>query len=202
MRFYSPDDSEFKRHYSAEVRMLFSAVDCVLVRERGIYCSSELTSGLRLFETLRQYGLKSSAELCRLKSEAWFQENIVEVNIAAALEFAEQVRRMVPPETAVITPAPFSAPGWDQPQYLAFWEELLRSRVRAVWFGRNWQYSNGCTFEFAVARDAVLGTFDDAGNPLDCGTAVRLIRSAIRELETEGFSVPKLQESLARLAGC
>ena len=99
----------------------------------------------------------------------------------------------------VITPAPFTAPGWSQPEYLGFWETLIRTRIKSVWFNREWQFSNGCTFEFAVAHDAELSTFDHNGEPLDRTAGIAAIASAIKRLEAEGFDTAKLQENLERL---
>ncbi|MBV9406616.1 MAG: hypothetical protein JO211_14825, partial [Acidobacteriaceae bacterium] len=59
MSFYTPSDSTFTRHYREELEMVFSAIDCVLHREHVIYCSSELTTGLRLYEALEAHDLKT-----------------------------------------------------------------------------------------------------------------------------------------------
>jgi hypothetical protein len=199
MTFYNPSDSTFPRHYKEEVAIVFSAIDCVLNRELAIYCSSELTSGLRLFEELSKHKLKTAAELKKLMGQAWFDASIFGANAEAANEFARFVRSSVRDNTMVITPAPFTAPGWSQPEYLGFWETLIRTRIKSVWFNREWQFSNGCTFEFAVAHDAELPTFDHNGEPLDRTGGIAVIASAIQRLEAEGFDTAKLQENLERL---
>jgi hypothetical protein len=199
MSFISPHDSEFKRLYSQEVAIVFSALDCALDRKRVLYCSSELTSGLNLYQALGRHGSRRASDLRKQMGEEWFRANIWDVNVAAAVEFAAQARRALPADTVVVTPAPFSAPAWDQDQYLAFWEELLRTRAGLVWFNRNWEFSNGCALEFAVAQDAGLPAFDHAGNSLDCRTGIELLTAAIRRLDPDGFDVSKLRENLARL---
>jgi hypothetical protein len=199
MTLYSPSDSTFPRHYKEEVAIVFSAIDCVLNGERAIYCSSELTSGLRLFDELRKHKLKTAAELKKQKGQAWFDANIFGANAKAANEFAGYVRSSVRDNTMVITPAPFTAPGWSQPEYLAFWEALLRTRIDSVWFNREWQFSNGCTFEFAVAQDAGLPTSDHDGKTLDRAAGIAAIESAIQRLKGEGFDTAKLRENLEKL---
>lgn len=99
--------------------------------------------------------------------------------------------------TPVITPAPFEVQEWGQPEYLAFWEELIRTRVRAVRFNRNWEFSNGCTFEFVVAQDAGVRTLDVAGKPLTPRAAAALIQEAIKQFAD--FDTTKLQDHLKRL---
>ena len=198
MSFYSPSNSKFTRHYREEVEMVFSGIDCVLHREHVIYCSSELTSGLRLYQELRQQGLKTASELRKRMGDAWFQSNLLDLNKEAAIRFAEDVRHRFHDRTIVVTPAPFSASGWNQDEYLAFWELLLRARIKAVWFNHNWAYSNGCTFEFAVAQDAGLPTLDQAGQPLAREEGIQLIVNAIARLQQDGFDTAKLEQNLHR----
>src|SRR5712692_11552072 len=199
MTFYSPSDSKFTRHYREEVEMVFSGIDCVLNGELAVYCSSELTTGLRLYEALRKHGVKTASELKKEMGAEWYEAHIFLANVHSAKEFAKSVRAKSINEILVITPAPFTAPGWSQPEYLAFWETLIRTRIKAAWFNRNWQYSNGCTFEFAVAQDAGIPTFDRNGDVLDRQTAIESVRTAVERLSSEGFDTSKLGENLERL---
>jgi hypothetical protein len=198
--FYDLSDSEFTRHYRDEVRMVFSGMDCILHGGEVIYCSSELTSGFTLRSALLKHKLKTAVELKQQMGSEWFKKNIWDANVKAAIDFAEAVRARAPHKTLAVTPAPFSAPGWSQHEYLAFWETLLRTRIRSAWFNRNWQYSNGCVFEFAVAQDAELPTFDHEGKILDRETGIALVKRSIDQLESEGFETTSLRDNLARLA--
>jgi hypothetical protein len=179
--------------------MVFSGLDCVLNGELAIYGSSELTTGLRLYETLREHGLKTASELKKKMGEAWFEAHIFGANMNSATEFAKSLRASLSDDTMVITPAPFAAPGWNQPEYLAFWETLIRTRIKAVWFNRNWEFSNGCTFELAVALDSGVPTFDHLGNPLSWQKAIQSVERAIHQLSGEEFDTSKLRENLGRL---
>jgi hypothetical protein len=199
MAFYSPTESTFTRPYVEEVDIALSSIDCVLLRQRAIYASTELTTGLRVYQILRKRGLRTSAELREKMGRRWFAANVWDPNVASALDFAEAIRQVQEECTLVISPAPFTAPGWKQPEYLAFWEMLLRTRIKGAWFNRNWQFSNGCTFEFAVAQDARVPTFDNEGRPLGVGTATRLITEAMDSLEVDGFDTTSLRENLDRV---
>ena len=199
MSFYTPSDSNFTRLHQEEIDMVFSGIDCVLNDEQAIYCSSELTSGARLYDVLRENELKTAAELKEKLGKAWWVTNIFEANVKLGKEFAQRVRNSLNDKTMVITPGPFSARDWSQPEYLFFWETLLRTRIKSAWFNQNWQFSNGCTFEFAVAYDAGIPTFDHNGTPLDVGEAIELVASAIRQLGADGFDTSKLAENLKRL---
>jgi hypothetical protein len=196
MSFYNPSDSKFTPHHHEKVKMLLSAIDCALHR-RGhvIYGSSEITTGLKLYEELHRRNLKTRDELKLQAPEVW--DKIFATNVSVGIEFAEAVRSTLRDNTIVITPAPLEVPGWNQDDYLAFWEELLRTRVKSVWFNRNWQFSNGCAFEFAVAHSTALPTFDYTGQILTRDAGIGLITAAIEQLESWGLDASKLRENLA-----
>lgn len=199
MPFYKQaEDAEqslYTRLYREEVDIAFSAIDCVLNGEKAIYASSELTTGARLYQALREYGLKTAKELKQKLGEKWYQANIWEANVKVATDFAAELRLRLAGQI-VITPAPFAAPGWTQPEYLEFWETLLRTRIKEVRLNRNWQFSNGCTLEFAVAEDAGLRAIDAGGHDIDLQVGVRLMEDAIRELDADHFDTAKLRENL------
>ena len=198
--FYSASDSKFTRLYREEVEMVFSGLDCALIREQAVYCSAELTTGARLYAALREHKLKTRTELREKMGKAWFNANLWEPNVNAAMEFAKSVRSALGGGTMVITPAPFEAPGWSQPEYWAFWERLLRTRIKSAWFNRNWQFSNGCAFEFAVAQDAGLPTLDHKGQALDLHAGIELVKDAVSKLDSEGFDTSRQRENLHRLS--
>ncbi len=197
----SLDAQAHPRTYGDEVRIVLSALDAVLNGEPAIYASSELTSGRRLYQLLREHGVSTAKDLERLLGAEEYGRLLTAPNLAAAESFARDLRRRFDRREVVVTPAPFAAPGWNQQEYLAFWELLIRTRFKAVFFNGDWYYSNGCAFEFTVAQDADLPTFDAAGRPLDIATGRELLASGARELELAGFDASGLRESLARLAG-
>ncbi len=175
----------------------FTAMDCVLNGERGVYCSSELTSGLRAFEEMRKHEVKSSGELKDKLGRDWFQKNVFDPNAKATNEFAASIRRGQPGQTPVITPAPLFVQGWGQPDYNGFWKELIHTRVKSVRFNRNWQFSNGCTFEFVEAQEARIPTRDVNGKALTTRAAAEFIEEAIKRFADLDTST--LEENLARL---
>jgi hypothetical protein len=146
---------------------------------------------------MRNQKVRSAQELKARLGEDWYQTNIVDVNMKGALEFARSVRLEQADGTPVINPAPLKVPGWDQPEYLAFWEELIRTRVKVVRFNKNWEFSSGCTFEFVVAMKSDIPTLDSEGNEIHFKTAVTSIEYAISKFE--GFDTKKLQINLERL---
>jgi hypothetical protein len=187
------------RTYGEEVRIELSLLDCALNGERAAYASSELTSGRRLYELLRQYGVRDLPALRGKIGAPEVQRLLWQPNVAAAAAFARELRERLGGRELVVTPAFFSAPGWSQPEYLAFWETLIRTRFKAVHFLHDWEYSNGCAFEFAVAQSEGLPTFDAAGQPLGRDAGIERLAAAARTLAPAGFDPAGLRQALGWL---
>lgn len=186
------------RTWPQEVELILSAMDCALNGERALYVSSELTTGRRYYRLLAEHGISTHEELRQVLGPEGWRQHLWDPNAEAANDFAADLRRQQP-QSLVMTPAPFVAPEWGQSEYLGFWDRVIRSRVRAVYFNDGWQYSNGCTFELTVALEAGLPTFDAAGVPLDGETALHHVQQAQQELSTLGFRPEGLRESRDRL---
>jgi hypothetical protein len=186
------------RTYGEEVVIALSAFDSVLNGEKAIYASSELTTGKRLHALFRQHGVRSGAGLREKLGEEAFQRLVWDPNVQEAVDLARDLHHRLGGEI-VITPAPFVSPGWTQPEYLAFWETVVRTRCKAVYFSEDWEYSSGCAFELSVARDAGLPTFHADGRELTLEDGMRRIAAAAGELAAEGIDVAPLREALARL---
>jgi hypothetical protein len=195
MTFYSPTT----RDYREEVEMVFSGIDCVLNGERAIYCSSQLTTGVRLYQALRVHDLRTASELKEKMGPQWFESNIVRVNVRCAMDFAKFVRESVANNIMVITPSAFLAPHWSQTGYLGFWETLIRTRIRNVWVNLDWEFSNACAFALAVALDAGLPTMDCHGSVLGSAELIQRLEQAVAQLTAERFDTTKLRETLTRL---
>ena len=192
---------QFSRAYTEEVDLAFSAIDCVLNGEKAAYASSELTTGRRVHSVLREIGARRSSELRRRLGDEEYQTRIWDPNVEAAMSFARRLHHTLGGNQLVVTPAPFMAPGWNQEEYLSFWEALLRSRIRAVYFNEGWEYSNGCAFEFTVAADAGLPTFDAACAPLPLCDAVERVGEAVAELRHDGLDSDVLTRTLDQMRG-
>ncbi|HEY6159275.1 MAG TPA: hypothetical protein VIV88_17640 [Gemmatimonadales bacterium] len=186
------------RAHPAETAIALSALDCALNDQKATYASSELTTGKRAYLLMREHGVRESASLMTKLGEQAYHRQLLEVNVAAAKRFAARLRERLG-SVLVITPAPFVAPRWGQKEYLAFWETLLRTRVANVFFNDDWQYSSGCAFEFAVAHDAGLPTWDAQGASLSLGAGISLIERAVAQMAADGIALNALPTNLARL---
>lgn len=192
------DDRVHTRTYAQEVEIALSAFDSILNGEKAVYHSSELTTGKRLHALFRRHGVRGRRELKAKMGEEAFRRQVWDPNVAEANAFARELHHRLGGEL-VITPAPFVSPGWNQPEYLAFWETVIRTRCKAIYFSEDWEYSSGCAFEFAVGLDAGLPTFRADGRELSLEEGMSRIAAAIADLDAEGLDVAPLREIQARL---
>lgn len=201
-RFYNAagelDGLPHARTFAEEAASALSAMDAVLRGAPAVYASSELTSGKRAFALMREQGVHDIAELRRRIGEDEYRRRIWDPNHSEAIAFAAALQRRLVGEV-VVTPAPFVARGWSQAEYLALWESFIRTRVKLVYLGIDWEYSFGCAFEFAVAHDAGIATFGEDGVALDLTAGMTRIAHAVAEVEAARLDVRGLREVLTRL---
>ena len=181
-----------------EIRMSMSAFDCMLPDDAGIYCSSDITTGKKFYyEVLKPHGVLSEDELKeKLGAEEFkrIQTELIQFNVARGLEFAVKLRERG--LINVVTPGPYFAKGFDQQHYLYLWEWFIIKKIYEVRFNFDWQYSNGCTLEYAIAARKGIPRLDHEGNRLELDTAIERVEAAVKELKAAGFEIPKLENNL------
>lgn len=175
--------------------ILSSMVDCFVKGTKAFYCSSELTTGIRLYTACLSHDVTDRYALTNKLGKEWLRDNVFVVNEQAANSFALSIEQNQNHTT--ISPACLFVPEWGQHDYLSFWETLITTRISEVWFNDNWQYSNGCTFEFIAAREADLPCYDARGNVLEVNFAVDLMHRAIDFLRIKNIDTRKLEENLS-----
>jgi hypothetical protein len=180
------------RTQAEQQAIILSMADCFARDEKVVYCSSELTTGICLYAACLENRVTDRYALADKLGKDWLRDNVFKLNEAAANRFANEVQRKR--QHTTISPAALFVPEWGQHDYLSFWETLIKTRICEVHFNENWQYSNGCTFEYAAATSAGLPTFDKDGLPLAPDAADRLIRQAIDWLAARGIDTRKLEE--------
>jgi hypothetical protein len=200
--YYGTDEfavPEFQnRKVIDEIKMSMSAFDCMLPDDAGVYCSSDITTGKRFyFEVLKRYEVRSEDELReKLGSEEFkrVQTDLIQANVARGVLFAEKLRERG--LINVVTPGPYFAKGFDQQHYLYLWEWFIIKKIYEVRLNDDWEYSNGCTLEYAIAAKKRIPRLDHEGGPLDLQPAIERVEAAVSELRKAGFVVNKLENNL------
>ena len=189
----------FERRYEEEVAIALSALDCALLGRRGVYASSELTTGRRAQRLQREHNLPDPAALRDGLGAERYRTLLWSPNVGAAVAFADELRSLLGGAELVISPAPFDAPGWPQTAYLAFWDKVIRTRVTAVYLNDGWHFSNGCVHEFTVASEQHLPTFNRQAQPISVKDGIGLVSQAVGELESHGLHAGAIRVSLEQL---
>lgn len=200
--YYGTDEFTFpefeNRKVIDEIKMSMSAFDCMLPDDAGIYCSSDITTGKRFyFDVLKPYGARSEAELKEKLGADEFkhvQTDLIQFNVTRGVEFAEKLRERG--LINVVTPGPYFAKGFDQQHYLYLWEWFIIKKIYEVRFNFDWEYSNGCTLEYAIAARKGIPRLDHEGNRLELETAIERVAEAVAQLKADGFMISKLENNL------
>ena len=184
-----------------EINMSMSAFDCMLPDDAGIYCSSDITTGKKFYyEVLKKYGVRSETELKEKLGPEQFkqvQTELIQFNVARGTQFAEKLRERG--LINVVTPGPYFAKAFDQQHYLYLWELFIIKKIYEVRFNYDWEYSNGCTLEYAIAARKRIPRLDHEGNALDLKGAIHKVEVAVAELKKDGFVIKTLKHNLGLL---
>ena len=196
------DVPEFQnRNVIDEIKMSMSAFDCVLPDDAGIYCSSDITTGKKFYyDVLKKSEVRGEQELKEKFGDEEFkriQTELIQFNVARGVEFADKLRDRG--LVNVVTPGPFFARGFDQQHYLYLWEWFIIKKIYEVRFNYDWEYSNGCTLEYAIAARKGIPRLDHEGSPLELDLAIKKVTAAAAELQQAGFLITKLEQNLRLL---
>ena len=116
-----------------------------------VYLSTAMTTGPLFQDWYRREGqfLSQESEQYRVQH----QSDVVLPNIQRVLDTAELLQFRLGEK--VTNPTAFDVPEWnsDQDKYHAFWEQVIRRHVKKFILLSGWQFSFGCTHEFAVAKE-------------------------------------------------
>ena len=202
---YSNQDfeiGEFRdRKVLDELEMAMTVFDCVMPDDSGIYCSTDITTGRKLyFDIFKEHNVQSDEELAaKLGNErhAGVRMELIQSNLQRGLAFADSLR--LRGFINIITPAPFAGRDFNQEHYSYFWEWVIIKKVYEARFNEGWEFSNGCTFEYAVAARKGIPRFDHLGRLLQRSEAISKIEAAIRELSGRRIAAAKLERHLTFL---
>jgi hypothetical protein len=125
------------------------------------------------------------------------QTELIQSNVTRGSKFAEKLRERG--LINVVTPGPYFAKGFDQQHYLYLWEVFIIRKIYEIRLNYDWEYSNGCTLEYAIAARKGIPRLDHEGMHIDLHAAAARIEAAAAELEKEGFAIPKLKDNLQLL---
>lgn len=171
----------------------------ILNSDEALYCSSPVTSGRRYIEWLKRIG-KEVADIDGLTEsdrKSHFTK-VVEPNCVHARRIVQRLRKQT--GRVVIDPTAMpSLPNWTQQDWRFYWRQVLERYATTALFVDDWQYSNGCVYEFWVAQTKGIRTIDEEMRPLDLLKGKELITDAVVELKRYDASTPFIEQVLRDL---
>lgn len=181
------------------INEVVSAIECVAPEDGCIYLSSEITTGKRFYDLLRRHRVRSKDELKdRLGSEfRWIWQEHTAENLAQGRAFFERMHTQGYRD--LVNPGPFFAPGWEQEHYLYLWEWVIVHKCCEARFNSGWNYSNGCTLEYAISLRKSIPRLHPDGRALEPREAIAQIETAMADLAASGIEAPKLGANLERV---
>jgi hypothetical protein len=204
--FYGREEfevAEFRnRRVLDEIEMVLTAFDCVIPGDAGVYCSSDVTTGRRLFfEIYPRHGVRSDEELRDTLGPEGYERvrgELIKENVARCVEFTESLRQRG--LANLINPGPFIGRDFDQQHYHYLWELVILKKVHRAYFNEGWEYSNGCTLEYAIGYRKGIPLFDHLGKELNHADALEKVTRAIAELKAREIPAAMLERNLGFIA--
>lgn len=124
------------------------------------------------------------------------RESTIEYNKRRAHLAADRLRHTL--KGMVIDPSRLlDIPAWRQSDYHAFWVKVIEEFAERVYFLDGWQYSVGCTIEFATTQALGLPALTERLAPIGIPDGEALISAAIDEYEDKGRDPGLLRRSLS-----
>jgi hypothetical protein len=149
---------------------------------------------------LSEHAVASSEELKAKLGAGGCKEvfdELIRHNIARGIAFTEKLRQRG--HTNLINPGPLVAPDFDQQHYLYLWEWIIIRKAYEAQFNEDWEYSNGCTLEYAIATRKGISRRDHLGNVLELPEAIKRVERAVAALKQAGLRAATLELNLSRL---
>lgn len=161
---------------------------------KAVYLSAPLTTG-------RRY---RAAELGRGEQGVHSPRNSSahESPIAQNRERARTVAKRLREELGTTIIDPTALPdieGWNQQDYHVFWEQVIRQYVGTVVFLNDWQYSNGCAYEFLISQRGSIPCLDERLSPISLSNGLDLIRQACLDCSQSTSPRSKLELIVSEL---
>jgi hypothetical protein len=175
----SNDDLFSESKNQAAIDMMLEVYKSVLYGSNVFYCSAPITSGKRYLDWLDSVGkfFVNIDGLDKNYQESHFK-NVIEPNRLHAQHFIYKLREQK--NYIVIDPSALPVlPSWTQRDWRYFWGKVIENYVNTVFLINDWQYSNGCIYEFWIAQRKGIPIFDESQSPLTLELGINMVKEAI-----------------------
>jgi hypothetical protein len=161
-------------HRPHEIEQACAVFASVVDARTAMYVSAPLTSGRQVNAIRLRFELPSTEPLPR--------HHLLEYVIAPNRERARAVVRRLRAEFSVPVIDPTALPDledWTQEDYYLLWGRVIERYAGTVVFLDDWEFSNGCVYEFLVAARCNARALDERLHPLTLPDGLDRIQKAI-----------------------
>lgn len=102
-------------------------------------------------------------------------------------------------DNIVIDPRKLEVDRWSQRDYHLFWAGVIKSYVNKVVLFPGWQFSNGCVYEFYVAKKNNIRTVDFRGKIIYKKTGLKMIKNAIKVMNGKKVDIEMIKKIYFRI---
>jgi hypothetical protein len=176
---------------------VFESVIPVDRKHKSVYASSPTTTGLRLYETFKKYGVINLVELNNVDRNI-FRNEVLIPNLKEGRKFGKELREfgfahvIVPGE--LDSPGKFKITNWGQMHYITLWKNVITKHADMLCLNDNYYYSNGCVEELLHALSMGMGVQHRRDfSPIQPGKEIRKISDAIDHINNLNINSDKLE---------
>lgn len=187
-----------KTTHEHDIESLINVLGCVVVDKSAVYVSTPITSGRRFAHWSSTRDIEF--DLSHPETYLEFKREVLEPNSEHAREIIKNLRMRF--DQALVDPTVLKdIEGWIQDDYRVLWARVIERYADTVVFLDGWQYSNGCTYEFLIANCTTPrpSIFQERLEPLTVEEGIRLVKSAIMDLQRSKLPTDFLQQVLNEL---
>lgn len=185
---------------SPEISDAMLAVFRTVVSDRtAIYCSTPITSGRRFFAWMDRLGLDCGDVDSALEIHGVSHaEAVVRPNVMRAAEVCNDVS--VQTGKIVINPSSLQiAIPWRQSDWRSFWGRVIEHFAEYVVLLDDWEFSNGCVYEYLIAVQNGIPTVDERLTRISISEGRKRVQDAIREISRRHGQTQLLLSLLVQL---
>lgn len=181
------------------ITMMVEVYKSVLGTDEVFYCSSPVTSGKRYIDWLESIGKKfADIDSADETYRTLHHQEVIKPNRQHAQVIIQNLRNKT--GRIVIDPTAIPhIPGWTQQDWRFFWQQVIECYITTAFFINDWQYSNGCVYEFWVAQKKGIPIFSETQQPLHLRTGINLINEAISRLQKREGNTEFIEKVLEHL---
>ena len=167
-------------------KAMLAAIKSVVPGRCAVYVSAPITTGPRYLPYLKQ---TQDSQLPDGLREELRQSTVIQPNLRAAALVVRRVRNSFS-HRSVIDPTELEeVPGWGQHDYHYYWTQVIGRFAERVVFVDGWEFSIGCTIEFAEALKYECHLYRQDLQSLAIEEADYLLSKAHARLSAVGASV-------------